>query len=497
MLASLRFDPVESPVTPTTSPELPVRLGETVAEKYRVERVLGVGGMGMVLAVTHVDLEEIRAIKVMLGGRDSHAVARFLREARAAVRLKSEHVARIHDVGRLENGAPYIVMEHLEGCDLRELVKQRGPLPIETAVLFVLQACDAIAEAHAAGIVHRDLKPANLFLTARQNGAPHVKVLDFGISKLPPSSPGAAELTGTADIMGSPIYMSPEQMRSLRDVDARADIWALGVILYELLTGRRPFEGETIPEVFAMVLERSPTPPSAWRPDLPPELEAIILRCLAKDRDRRTPTVAELVEELTPFAPSGASKNEWRAASAPAEASAQTQTLTMARWREQPATSMADVRTTTPLRRSINPAHDGSARAVIAKPIPAAISIGVLALFVTFTALALRLGSGEVSPGTALDVSSAFPAPAALPSPNAPVDPLPEPPSPVPSSSAAPSVADAVDRSLSKGSGRVSRAPAPAVDPKKPPAPAQSSPMRPKPPPVEASDGDPFGEDRK
>lgn len=283
---------------------LPVKIGEAIAGKYLVERVIGTGGMGVVLSVMHIDLGERRAIKLMhpreLG--NARAVERFMREPRAAARLRSEHVARIYDTGKLESGAPYIVMEYLEGIDLRALLQDRGALPVDTAALYMLQACDAIEEAHAAGILHRDLKPANLFLTTRASGEPCIKVLDFGIAKLIGRAV-PAELTTTKDVVGSPHYMSPEQMRSLRDVDARTDIWALGVILYELVTGRRPFPGELAPEVHAMVLSGSaPRPPSSIRPELPPELDSIILRCLEKERAYRTSSVAALRTELYPFA---------------------------------------------------------------------------------------------------------------------------------------------------------------------------------------------------
>src|SRR3954470_13666053 len=214
--------------------EAPVQEGEILAGKYRVERVLGVGGMGVVVAATHLQLDERVAIKFLVPDALSsdEAVARFAREARAAVKIKSEHVARVIDVGTLDNGAPYMVMEYLEGGDLSRVLQAQGPLPVEDAVEYVLQACEAIAHAHVLGIVHRDLKPANLFLTKRNDGSQSVKVLDFGISKVLSGNSGAsssdAAMTRTRAVMGSPLYMSPEQMTSTRDVDGRTDIWALG-----------------------------------------------------------------------------------------------------------------------------------------------------------------------------------------------------------------------------------------------------------------------------
>ncbi|HET9959746.1 MAG TPA: protein kinase [Polyangiaceae bacterium] len=278
----------------------PVAPGDVLAGKYRVERVLGAGGMGVVVAALHLELDERVAVKFLLPevSQDSNAAARFIREARAAARIKSEHVARVIDVGRLESGAPYMVMEYLEGSDLESLVSQ-GPLPIEDAVDYVIQACHAMAEAHGVGIVHRDLKPANLFVCQRPDGTRGVKVLDFGISKT--TDTGEANLTRTSTMMGSPLYMSPEQMRSARDVDRRTDIWALGAILYQLFSGRTPFHGETLPELVSAILTDDPAPLCNARPELPRELEAIVMRCLRKTPSARFDHVGELVHALTPF----------------------------------------------------------------------------------------------------------------------------------------------------------------------------------------------------
>jgi len=276
-----------------------VRVGDLLAGKYRVERVLGVGGMGVVVAARHVELGELRAIKLLLPQfrERSEAVERFVREARAAVRLKSEHAAQVHDVGRLEGGAPYMVMEYLEGSDLGALLKARGPLPIHEAATHVLQALDAVAEAHAAGIVHRDLKPANLFLATTNGGPPIVKVLDFGISKVLGEG---LDLTNTSALLGSPLYMSPEQMRASRNVDVRTDVWSLGVILYHLVTGTVPFHGETVTQLCLIVVQDEPLRPSAHRP-IPLDFETIIMRCLEKDPARRFQNVAELAIALAPF----------------------------------------------------------------------------------------------------------------------------------------------------------------------------------------------------
>lgn len=294
----------------------PVNEGEILAGKYRVERVLGVGGMGVVVAALHLQLDERVAIKFLLPEAlsNAEAVARFAREARAAVKIKSQHVARVIDVGTLETGAPYMVMEFLKGQDLSNHLRQHGALPISDAVDFVLQACEALAEAHALGIVHRDLKPANLFLTTLADGSPCVKVLDFGISKVtnPAASGPDLGMTKTQAVMGSPLYMSPEQMASTRDVDGRADLWAIGTILYELLTGRVPFNADTMPQLCAMILQYPPDAPQSIRPDIPEGLTQVVLRCLEKDRNRRFANVAELAASLAPFGSRAASRSAER-----------------------------------------------------------------------------------------------------------------------------------------------------------------------------------------
>ncbi len=280
---------------------VPVQPGDVLAGKYRVARVLGKGGMGVVVAARHLQLDQMVALKFLLPQAlgNQEAVSRFLREARNAVRLKSEHVARISDVGTLEDGAPYIVMEFLEGTDLTGLLAERGPLPVSMAVDFVLQACDAIAEAHSLGIIHRDLKPQNLFVSKRHDNTSIVKVLDFGISK----SLAAEDFTATSTqaVMGTPAYMSPEQMRSTKSVDVRTDVWALGVILYELVTGEVPWKAETFTELcFKVAMD--PLPP------LPPGVqqggfEEVVRCCLEKDPARRFANVHALASALAPFAP--------------------------------------------------------------------------------------------------------------------------------------------------------------------------------------------------
>ncbi|HWA73842.1 MAG TPA: protein kinase [Polyangiaceae bacterium] len=294
-----------------------VKEGDVLAGKYRVERVLGQGGMGIVVSAHHLQLDQRVAIKFLLptGVQHKETVERFAREARAAVKIRSEHVARVIDVGILETGAPYMVMEYLEGSDLSRRVSDHGPMSIPDASLLILQACEALAEAHSLGIVHRDLKPANLFLTHLRDGSVCVKLLDFGISKLtvPGAGPGL-DMTSTTTVMGSPYYMSPEQMRSTRNVDARTDIWALGVILYELVSGHVPFEAETMPQLCGMVLQDQPPPLERFRTNTPTRFEAVILRCLEKHPERRFQNVGELAAALAEFAPREAMRSVERAA---------------------------------------------------------------------------------------------------------------------------------------------------------------------------------------
>jgi len=283
--------------------ESPVAPGDVLAGKYRVDRILGAGGMGLVVAATHLTLHQRVALKFLRpdAARMPETKERFLREAQAAVRLKSEHVAKVLDVGTLEDGSPYMVMEYLEGATLGEVVRKHGPLPVADAVSHVVQACEAVAEAHAAGIVHRDLKPDNLFLTKSVHGRPLVKVLDFGIAK----TLGVdlhLSLTRTATIVGSPLYMPPEQLRSAKHVDVRADIWALGAVLFELVAGRPPFVAESFSEL-CLKVATDPTPtPSSVRADIPTSLDAVVLRCLEKDPSKRFQNVGELADALQAFA---------------------------------------------------------------------------------------------------------------------------------------------------------------------------------------------------
>ncbi|WP_437669640.1 serine/threonine-protein kinase [Sorangium sp. So ce131] len=286
----------------------PVNVGDVLAEKYQVERVLGEGGMGVVVAARHLRLGERVAIKFLLPQALSRAdlVGRFLREGQAAARIRSEHVTRVYDVGTLAGGEPYLVMEYLEGTDLKAVLRRDGPLPVELACEHLLQACEALAEAHAIGIIHRDLKPGNLFLSQRADGSPLLKVIDFGISKMAleaePARIKGPDVTESSAMLGSPLYMAPEQMVSSKNVDARADVWSMGAILFQLLTGATPFRGDSVMEIYDRILEGPPVL-RALRPDVPERLERAVQRCLQKNPADRFGNIAELAAELAAFAP--------------------------------------------------------------------------------------------------------------------------------------------------------------------------------------------------
>jgi serine/threonine-protein kinase len=270
-----------------------------VAERYRVRDVIQRGGMGVIHAATHEVLEQDIALKVLLPSlaHEPAVVDRFVREARAAAKLKSDNVVRVFDVG-IHDGLPYMAMELLEGSDLSDLLGQRGALPVAEAVDIALEALEGIIAAHAAGIVHRDLKPSNLFLERRGERS-RVKILDFGISKL--GAHVAPAMTASRLLLGSPGYMSPEQVRSARGVDIRSDVWSLGVILWEMLTGEVAFDGETIGDVFAKIREEPLAHVCTRRPEVPRGLGDVVVRCLERDRDKRYPDASSLRDALRAF----------------------------------------------------------------------------------------------------------------------------------------------------------------------------------------------------
>jgi serine/threonine-protein kinase len=282
-----------------------VPVGTVLAGKFRIDRILAEGGMGIVVAATDLHLERPVALKFLRAetGTDWEAAARFTREAKVAAQLKSEHVATVLDVGVNDDGTPYMVMEYLEGQSLFEVLRTQGPLDIESAALYAIQVCEGLAEAHSRGILHRDIKPDNLFLVERSPGWRSIKILDFGISRLSVADGGDS----TAGIMmGSPCYMSPEELGAGPSLDHRTDIWSLGATLHELLTGRTAFEPSLLPELVSAIMHQPPAPVRHLRPDVPPELAAVIERCLAKDREARFASAADLAHALLPFAPESA-----------------------------------------------------------------------------------------------------------------------------------------------------------------------------------------------
>jgi serine/threonine protein kinase len=277
----------------------PIQSGDILVGKYCVEEVIGSGGMGHVVAVRHVRLDERFAVKVMRREHvnDPNAIARFEREARAAVKLRSAHAARVHDVGTTNEGAPYIVMELLQGASIRGLLKQRKKLDPNESALLIAQACEAVGEAHALGMVHRDIKPSNLFLTFTPTGKPCIKVLDFGIVK---SIDGVEEatLTKTHAPIGSPRYMAPEQIGAAKTVDRRSDVWSLGATLYEMVTGQPPFKADNLLELGAKILHEDVVDPRTSTPECPDAIAELIMRCLEKTPDLRYKDARELRQAI-------------------------------------------------------------------------------------------------------------------------------------------------------------------------------------------------------
>ena len=294
---------ITSRATPVPA-SVPVVPGQVIGGRYRVGEIIGEGGMGIVLDAVHLGLEAPVALKIIRSDlmHDDEFVLRFVNEARAAALLKGEHIARVYDVGRLDSGEPYLVMERLDGIGLETFLASEGPLDAPTAVGLVLEVCEGLAEAHALSLVHRDVKPANLFLARRPDGRAVLKILDFGIAKRL-ADKRRRSLTNPARSLGSPWYMSPEQMMDPSRVDARTDIWSLGVLLFELLTNDHPFDGEGVPEVCAKVLNAPPPSLADFRRGIDRRLDAVVRRCLEKDPDERFQDVESLMESLLEFAP--------------------------------------------------------------------------------------------------------------------------------------------------------------------------------------------------
>jgi serine/threonine-protein kinase len=285
-------------VASSVSPFSRLSAGTILEQRYVIEGELGSGGLGLVYKARHLALDAPVAIKILRPeyAYDDEFVSRLRDEARLAASLKCDHLVRVLDVGDMAPGTIYVVLEYVDGHDLETELAHRGRLPIEDAVRYGLEICAALSEAHSRGVVHRDLKPENLLLERLADGRTRIKVADFGAAKRLWKTEGA--LADPGGYVGTPWYMAPEQILDSREVDARADIWSFGVVLYEMLTDRLPFSGDTPPEVYASILCNDLARPRTVRPEVPRELERIVLRCLSKDRMLRYPDVGELVLDL-------------------------------------------------------------------------------------------------------------------------------------------------------------------------------------------------------
>jgi serine/threonine protein kinase len=276
------------------------KVGRTVGGKYRLVRLIGSGGMGQVYEAQHAGIGRRFAVKLLhqLLADDREVVARFQREAQTAGGLENENIVAVLDSGTAEDGIPFIVMEYLEGEDLARLLVRSGPLSVPRATYVAIQACRGLAAAHARDIVHRDLKPENLFICRRNDGSDQVKLLDFGIAKFHAGS----NLTQTGTTMGTPFYMSAEQARGAKEVDLRSDIYSMGVILYEMLTGAKAHPGDSYNAILYHVLTQEPRPLDEIRPDLPAGLAGVVGKAMAREAEDRYPSAADFISALVPFA---------------------------------------------------------------------------------------------------------------------------------------------------------------------------------------------------
>jgi serine/threonine-protein kinase len=434
------------------------RIGELLGERYELVRLLGAGGMGAVYEARHKLIGRRFAVKLLHPeyAQQPSMLTRFQREARAAGSLENDHIAAVTDFGFAADGAPYLVMEHLDGQDLAALLEQTGPLPVARAVSFVIQACRGLYAAHAHDIVHRDLKPANLFLTRRGDGSDLVKVLDFGIAKLLDADETGASITGTGKLLGTACYMPPEQAKGESDLDHRIDIYALGAILYELLAATKAHPGTNYNAVLFHILTQKPDPLGLRRTDLPAGLEAVIERAMAYDRADRHESVAALMTALAPFAAADARTSApvavpTRPRSAPAAETVVTPATAAAASVPRPVTAPAGVRRRAPLW----------------------LGLGLAAIALAIGAFVMLRGRAPVTPSSAAPSVAvvappppappppAVPPPAAVAPPPAAVAPPPAAVAPPPAAAAPPPAAAAPPRAPSVPPPRAEPPPAP------------------------------------
>lgn len=386
------------------------RVGAVVAGKYRIERKLGEGGMGLVVAASHLSLGGQVALKFLSSGEELRDVAatRLTREAQSVARIKSEHVARVLDMGTLESGDPFIVMELLEGMDLQKFVRKNGPLQVAEAIEYILQAAEGVADAHSFGIVHRDLKPANLFLSRKPDGSPFVRVLDFGIAKniQAPKEAGDVSLTAGTDVLGSPLYMSPEQIRNPKAVDPRADIWSLGAILYKLLTGRAAFEADNPSSTLAMIVMEEATPLRQLRPDVPADLEAVVHRCLEKKLELRFQSVDEFACALLPFVPVRPRGRPWVARSIAPEPTTTSTPTPIASPETNPTVNQTMSATAIPMTIGSGPTAGMSTRSIVIMAVVGGAFMAIATIVVVILVVASSSNAMVASPTPASSASA-------------------------------------------------------------------------------------------